>query len=61
MRAEAGVRPVRRPRAAPRRRRGFRAVLPHRRGLAGAAAALLALVLIVGVGFAGSGSRIAAG
>jgi vancomycin resistance protein YoaR len=61
MRAEAGVRPVRRSRAAPRRRRGFRAVLPHRRGLAGAGALVLALVLIVGVAFAGSGTRIAAG
>jgi vancomycin resistance protein YoaR len=61
MRAEAGVRPVRRPRAAPRRRRGFRAVLPHRRGLACAGAAVLALVLVVGVAFAGSDARIAAG
>lgn len=61
MRAEAGVRPVRRPCAAPRRRRGFRAVLSHRRGLAGAGAAVLALILIVGVAFAGSDGRIAAG
>ncbi len=61
MRAEAGVRPVRRPRAAPRRRRGFRAVLPRRRGLAGIGAAVLALVLIVGVAFSGSDARIAAG
>ena len=61
MRAEAGVRPVRRPRAAPRRRRGFRAVLPSRRGLAGIGAAVLALVLIVGVAFSGSDARIAAG
>jgi vancomycin resistance protein YoaR len=61
MRAEAGVRPVRRPRAAPRRRRGFRAVLPSRRALAGLGAAVLALVLIVGVAFAGSDARLAAG
>jgi vancomycin resistance protein YoaR len=61
MRAEAGVRPVRRPRAAPRRRRGFRAVLPSRRALAGLGAAVLAPVLIVGVAFAGSDARLAAG
>jgi vancomycin resistance protein YoaR len=61
MRAEAGVRPVRRPRAAPGGRRGFRGVLPRRRMLAGAGAALLAPVLIVGVAFSGSDSRIAAG
>ncbi|HLM33081.1 MAG TPA: VanW family protein [Gaiellaceae bacterium] len=61
MRAEAGVRPVRRPRAAPRRRRGFRTILPRRRGLAGAGAAVAALVLIVGVVFSGSDARIAAG
>lgn len=61
MRAEAGVRPVRRPRAAPSRRRGFRAVQPRRRILAGAGAVVLALVLIVGVAFSGSDARIAAG
>jgi vancomycin resistance protein YoaR len=61
MRAEAGVRPVRRPHAAPKRRRGFRAVLPRRRTLAGAGAAVLALVLIVGAAFSGSDARIAAG
>jgi len=61
MRAEAGVRPVRRPRAAPSRRRGFRAVQPRRRILAGAGAVVLALVLIVGVAFSGSYARIAAG
>jgi vancomycin resistance protein YoaR len=61
MRAEAGVRRVRRPRAAPSRRRGFRAVLPRRRILAGASAAVLAFVLIVGVVFSGSDARIAAG
>ena len=61
MRAEAGVRPVRRPRAAPSRRRGFRAVQPPRRILVGAGAVVLALVLIVGVAFSGSDARIAAG
>jgi vancomycin resistance protein YoaR len=61
MRAEAGVRPVRRPRAAPSRRRGFRAVQSRRRILAGAGAVVLALVLIVGVAFSGSDARIAAG
>ncbi len=60
MRAEAGVRPVRRPRAAPSRRRGFRAVQPRRRLLAGAGV-VLALVLIAGVAFSGSDARIAAG
>jgi vancomycin resistance protein YoaR len=61
MRAEAGVRPVRRPRAAPSRRRGFRGVQPRWRILAGAGAVVLALVLIVGVAFSGSDARIAAG
>ena len=35
--------------------------MPRRRGLAGAGAVVIALVLIVGVAFAGSGTRIAAG
>jgi len=35
--------------------------MSHRRGLAGAGAAVLALVLIVGIAFAGSDDRIAAG
>src|SRR5215208_2018544 len=61
MRAEAGVRRVRRLRAAPSRRRGYRAVLPRRRMLGAASAAVLALVLIVGVAFSGSDARIAAG